>query len=95
MTSWERYEVSFNFFVNEQNKSTSGQNTYQKHLNYEKIGSNFSFEISKNTVYKVDDFKLIIKDISGLKFICVKCGTNEEKPSPPLEILKVDKFNFE
>jgi len=45
-----------------------------------------------NTIKTLDDFKSSIKNINGLKFICVKCDVDEETPRPPLDVIKVNEF---
>jgi sulfopyruvate decarboxylase TPP-binding subunit len=96
LTTAGRYasEVNLTYvlFDNEQNKSTGGQNTYQSHLDYIGIAKNAGFNITNNTIKTLDEFKSSVKDISGLKFICVKCGLDEETPRPPLDIIKVNEF---
>jgi len=88
----DKVDLTYILFDNEQNKSTGGQNTYQKHLNYVKIAESSGFEADVNVITKVDEFESTIKNLSRLKFICVKCGTDEETPRPPLDVIKVNKF---
>ena len=96
LTTAGRYanEVNLTYvlFDNEQNKSTGGQNTYQSHLDYIGIAKNAGFNIINNTIKTLNDFKSSVKDISGLKFICVKCDLDEETPRPPLDVIKVNEF---
>lgn len=96
LTTAGRYasEVNLTYvlFDNEQNKSTSGQNTYQSHLGYIGIAKNAGFSIMNNTIKTLDDFKSSIKNINGLKFICVKCDVDEETPRPSLDVIKVNEF---
>ena len=96
MTTAGRYadEVNLTYvlFDNEQNKSTGGQNTYQKHLNYINLAKSSGFCVTDHVVNTVKDFESIIKDINGLNFICIKCGLDEETPRPPLNVVKVNEF---
>jgi len=87
-----KVDLTYVLFDNEQNKSTGGQNTYQKHLDYINIAKSSNFNIIDNIITTVNDFESSVKDINGLKFMCVKCGIDEEVPRPPLDIVKVDKF---
>ena len=89
---FDEVDLTYILFDNEQNKSTGGQNTYQNHLDYINIARNSGFEVVNDVVTSVHNFKSTIKGISGLKFICVKCGVDDETPRPPLNIVKVDKF---
>lgn len=87
-----KVDLTYILFDNEQNKSTGGQNTYQNHLDYINIARSTGFDITDNVVMSVESFKTIVKDVSGLKFICVKCGIDEETPRPPLDIVKTNEF---
>jgi len=92
LTTAGRYanEVNLTYIVfdNEQNKSTGGQNTYQSHLDYVNFAKSAGFKAVDHVVHTIDDFEAIINDINGLKFVCVKCGTDDEMPRPPVEIIK-------
>lgn len=90
---FDKVDLTYIVFDNEQNKSTGGQNSYQTHLNYSQIANNSGFKVSKNIVFEVEEFRSIIKDIVGLRFICVKCGTDKETPRPPLKAVKLKEFN--
>lgn len=91
---FNKVDLTYIVFDNEQNKSTGGQNTYQTHLNYNQIANNSGFEAPEKLVFEVEEFRSIIKDIVGLKFVCVKCGTDKETPRPPLEVIKLKEFNY-
>ena len=84
--------LTYILFDNEQNKSTGGQNSYQKHLDYINLAINSGFNVEKNIVRKVEDLKSVVKAIKGLKFIHVKCGLDKEMPRPPLDEVKKSKF---
>jgi len=84
--------LSYVLFDNEQNKSTGGQNTYQSHLDYIEIAKSSGFEVTDDVVKTVDTFSSVVKNVKGLKFVCVKCGIDDETPRPPLEIVKVNEF---
>ena len=84
-------DLTYILFDNEQNKSTGGQNTYQKHLNYINIAKNSGFRVVEKVIKSVDDFRLA-NNIDGLRFIHVKCGLDNETPRPPLDVVKVSRF---
>lgn len=90
----DKVDLTYVLFDNEQNKSTGGQNTYQGHVNYNSIAKNSGFSVS-NLITTVGDFESIIDNIQGLKFVCVKCGVDDETPRPPLDIVKVRRFHSE
>lgn len=99
LTTAGRYKDSINMtyilFDNESNKSTGGQNTYQKHVEYINIAKSSNLDVIENVVTDIDEFSTImekLKNEMGLKFICVKCGIDEETPRPPVDIVKVNKF---
>jgi len=92
---FDKVDLTYIVFDNEQNKSTGGQNTYQTHVNYSRIAHNSGFDAPKNMVFTLDEFKAVVSDVKGLKFLSVKCGTDEETPRPPLEVVKVNKFKYE
>ena len=96
LTTAGRYADEVNLmyvlFDNEQNKSTGGQNTYQKHLNYINLAKSSGFYVTDHVVDTVKEFESIIKNIKGLNFVCIKCGLDEETPRPPLNIVKVNEF---
>ena len=87
-----KVDLTYVLFDNEQNKSTGGQNTYQGHLDYINIAKSAGFDTTNNMIKTVDNFKSIVKDIDGLKFMCVKCGLDDETPRPPLDIVKINRF---
>ena len=79
-------DLTYLLFDNEQNKSTGGQNTYQSHIDYNLIAKGCGLDIG-------DDFSSIINNNEkGLKFTHIKCGIDEETPRPPLNVVKVNKF---
>tara|TARA_B110000008_G_C16946576_1_gene554687 strand:- start:268 stop:1329 length:1062 start_codon:yes stop_codon:yes gene_type:complete len=88
----DQVDLTYILFDNEQNKSTGGQNTYQAHLDYINIAKSSGFDVAADVVKTVDTFNSVVKDVEGLKFVCVKCGLDNESPRPPLEIVKVNKF---
>ncbi len=99
LTTTGRYKDEINLtyilFDNEANKSTGGQNTYQKHVDYVNVAKNSGLEVCEKVVMGLDDFKSVVEKINnkkGLKFICVKCGFDDETPRPPLEVVKVNKL---
>jgi phosphonopyruvate decarboxylase len=99
LTTVGRYKDELNLiyilFDNESNKSTGGQNTYQSHVDYIDIVKSANIEVIDTIVDNLDDFNSIIekiKDSSGIKFVHVKCGLDDETPRPPLDIVKVNSF---
>jgi len=87
--------LTYILFDNKQNKSTGGQDTYQSHVDYISIAKASNFSVVENTIESLNEFKYIMTDIknkSSLKFMCVKCGLDDETPRPPLDIVKVNKF---
>jgi len=96
LTTAGRYkdiDLTYILFDNEQNKSTGGQNTYQNHVDYIGIAKSSNLDVYENIVADMNNFSNIIKkNKKGLKFICVKCGTDDETPRPPLEVVKVKEF---
>ena len=98
MTTAGRYkhiDLTYVLFDNESNKSTGGQNTYQSHVDYINIAKSSNLSTTDKIVTDLTEFSNILEDIknsSGLKFICVKCGIDNETPRPPLEIVKVNEF---
>ena len=91
----DEIDLTYIVFDNESNKSTGGQNTYQTHLNYLQIAKASNFDTINSTIVSLEDFsKTLLKLTSkkGLKFLHVKCGTDEETPRPPIEVVKVSTF---
>ncbi|MDA3908384.1 MAG: thiamine pyrophosphate-dependent enzyme [Sulfurimonas sp.] len=87
LTTAGRYkdiDLTYILFDNEQNKSTGGQNTYQNHLDYITIAKASGLEI----IDTIDE----LSDNKGVKFLYIKCGIDDETPRPPLDVVKVSKF---
>ena len=57
----EKIDLTYILFDNEQNKSTGGQNTYQKHLDYIGIAKSVGFDTYDKVVTSIKDFKSIIR----------------------------------
>jgi phosphonopyruvate decarboxylase len=88
LTTAGRYkdiDLTYIVFDNEQNKSTGGQNTYQNHIDYEAIAKASGLEI----VSSFED----LTDSKGIKFLYLKCDTDEETPRPPVDVIKVNSFD--
>ena len=98
LTTTGRYQdldLTYILFDNEQNKSTGGQNTYQKHLDYINIVKSSNIDIIDSTIITIEQFSEAIQKIQynlNPKFMYVKCGLDNEVPRPPLNIVKVNKF---
>ena len=98
LTTAGRYnniDLTYILFDNEQNKSTGGQNTYQSHVDYINIAKASNIEVIDNIIDSLEDFSDTITNIKNteqLKFVCVKCGLDDETPRPPLDVVKVNKF---
>ena len=93
---YENIDLTYILFDNEQNKSTGGQNTYQSHIDYINIAKASSINVIDEVVTSLEDFTNIIDNSMEnreVKFICVKCGLDEETPRPPLDVVKVKEFN--
>ena len=88
----DKVNLTYILFDNEQNKSTGGQNTYQKHLDYINIAKSSGFDVVDNVITAVSNFKSMVEKVDGLKFICVKCDIDDKKPRPPLDVVKVNKL---
>ncbi|NQY21618.1 MAG: thiamine pyrophosphate-binding protein [Campylobacteraceae bacterium] len=99
LTTAGRYRDDINLtyilFDNECNKSTGGQNTYQKHLNYINIVKNSGILAHNTPIENIDDFTKVINNLSdkiGLNFLYIKCSTDVETPRPPIETVRVNIF---
>ncbi|MBT4668823.1 MAG: thiamine pyrophosphate-binding protein, partial [Candidatus Ruthia sp.] len=88
----DKVDLSYIVFDNEQNKSTGGQNTYQNHLDYIDIARSAGFNVVDSVITSVESFKAAVKGVNRLKFLCVKCGVDDETPRPPLNVVKVNEF---
>jgi phosphonopyruvate decarboxylase len=88
-------DLTYILFDNEQNKSTGGQNTYQSHVDYIGIAQSANMNVFDTVIEDMDRFtKEVTKatEASEPKFLCVKCGLDDETPRPPLEVVKVREF---
>jgi len=98
MTTAGRYDnidLTYLLFDNESNKSTGGQNTYQSHVDYINIAKSSGLNTSDRVIKALSEFSSKLEEIkatSGLKFLCVKCGIDDETPRPPLDVVKVKEF---
>jgi phosphonopyruvate decarboxylase len=95
MTTAGRYQdinLTYLLFDNESNKSTGGQNTYQSHVDYIDIAKSSGMDVIESKITDLKEFSTTFEKMqstSGLKFLCVKCGVDDETPRPPLNIVKV------
>ncbi|MDC0236206.1 thiamine pyrophosphate-dependent enzyme [Candidatus Pelagibacter sp.] len=87
-----KVDLTYILFDNEQNKSTGGQNTYQKHLDYINIAKSVGFNVTEDAITSVEKFKKELKDSKGLRFILIKCDIDNETPRPPIEAVKINEF---
>ncbi len=98
LTTTGRYkdlDLTYILFDNEQNKSTGGQNTYQSHVDYINIAKSSDIDTVDEIVTSLERFSDIMNDVksnSSVKFICVKCGLDDETPRPPLDVVRVNEF---
>lgn len=91
----DEIDLTYVLFDNESNKSTGGQNTYQSHVDYIAIAKASGLDVVEQTIISLNDFSNTISELDktkGLKFLHVKCGNDEETPRPPIEVVKVSKF---
>ena len=95
LTTAGRYhdiDLTYVLFDNEQNKSTGGQNTYQSHVDYIGIAKNSHLDVVDKVVESIDGLSSNLSNEKGVKFICIKCGIDDETPRPPLDVVKVSQF---
>lgn len=86
---YQELNLTYILFDNKQNKSTGGQNTYQKHVDYINIAKNSNFKVHNYVIKNVTELlNKIEKRNKGLNFLCVKCGVDDEIPRPPIQIVK-------
>jgi phosphonopyruvate decarboxylase len=86
-------DLTYILFDNEQNKSTGGQNTYQSHIDYINIAKASNLNTISQTIKDVDTLSNTLDSLnSGLNFVYVKCGLDDETPRPPLKVVKVSEF---
>ena len=57
--------LTYILFDNEQNKSTGGQNSYQKHLDYINLAINSGFNVENNIVREVGILNQLQKILKG------------------------------
>ena len=86
----DRGSLGYLVFDNESNKSTGGQNTYQRHLNYRKIAQGSGFYAYEQIVKNIDGFKVALNTVSDhrLYMMHVKCAYDNEMPRPPMDVVK-------
>ena len=88
-------DLTYVLFDNESNKSTGGQNTYQKHIDYISVAKASGLNVSEEIITTIDEFSKSIEyfsELKGLNFINVKCGVDDETPRPPIDVVKVNTF---
>jgi phosphonopyruvate decarboxylase len=98
MTTAGRYEnidLTYLLFDNQSNKSTGGQNSYQSHVDYINIAKASGLTTIDSVIEDLSEFTTTLETIQvtkGLKFLCVKCGVDDETPRPPINVVKVKEF---
>ncbi len=90
----DEIDLTYILFDNESNKSTGGQDTQQKHLNYIKLAKNSNFDCVEEVIENVDHLEKSLKKLKkpGLNFIHIKCSYDEETPRPPISAIKINSF---
>lgn len=84
---YEKLDLSYIVFDNESNKSTGGQNTFQKHISYMDILDYCGFIESKEIkdINNMKSYILYLKDnIGGIKSALIKCSYDDDVPRPSL-----------
>lgn len=92
---YQNIDLTYVLFDNEQNKSTGGQNTYQSHVDYISMAKSSGINVVEDMITSIEEFTNTMNNVkskSALKFICVKCGLDDETPRPPLDVVKVSQF---
>ena len=99
MVTVGRYASSVNIiyvlFDNDANKSTGGQHTYQKHVDYIGIAMASGFHVVRETIYDAEVFVFELNQAlsaGGAHFMHVKCGIDPETPRPPLAVVRKNSF---
>ena len=88
----DEVNLTYILFDNEQNKSTGGQNTYQGHVDYQKIASASGLNVVSETITKMLDFTKHLTENKGLQFMHVKCGIDDVTPRPPVEAVAIKEI---
>ena len=94
LTTTGRYkdiDLTYILFDNQQNKSTGGQNTYQSHVDYINIAKSSGLNALNQDITNPKDLINSLES-NRFNFIYVKCGLDDETPRPPIDIVKVSKF---
>ena len=85
-------------FDNEVNKSTGGQNTYQKHINYLDLAKSCGWSVSNNIIHSLINFEKELKNIfkkdKGIFFVHVKCNLDRDYPRPKANEIINSKDSF-
>ncbi len=90
----DEIDLTYILFDNQSNKSTGGQNTYQRHIDYINIAKSTNFYTDQAAIKDVPAFVRAIKNNknkTGLRFVYVKCGFDNESPRPPLDIVQANR----
>jgi phosphonopyruvate decarboxylase len=85
-------------FDNQANKSTGGQCTYQKHVDYQAIAA-ASGLTRLGEFDNVDGFRQQLKDweaVSGqATFALIRCAFDPDMPRPPMDAVVDSKYSFD
>lgn len=85
-------------FDNESNKSTGGQDTYQKHIDYLEIAKANNWRVYEKIIVNIEEFenelKSLLKSFSGLNFFHVKCSFDGMCERPKAEKIIYSKYIF-
>jgi len=92
----EIIDLTYLLFDNESNKSTGGQRSYQRHVNYTEIVASCGAVVS-STIDSIDDFLpelLELNKLKGFKFMHIKTSYDTDIPRPSAEIIRTSQEAF-
>ncbi len=93
LTTAARYDLDLTYVVfdNAQNKSTGGQPTMQKHVDYSGIAKASGWN-TKNVIFDTQQLRKELSTNKNMTFLEVLCGLDNEVPRPPLNVVKINKM---